>query len=63
MLSLSVIPFLTLSFPLVSLALSYEPRGQDTKVSAAFYTSWHADDVPLSSVNWEGFNTVIYAAM
>jgi hypothetical protein len=30
-------------------------------VAASWYASWHAQDVPLATVNWTEYNVVIYA--
>ncbi|KAG6332514.1 hypothetical protein ID866_6576, partial [Astraeus odoratus] len=55
-------PFLALSLPIAALALPLESRdGAGNAISAAFYTGWHSTDVPLSSVSWDKYNTLIYA--
>ena len=38
--------------------ISQKPTGS---VAASWYTSWHAQDVPLSTVNWTEFDVVVYA--
>ena len=37
-------------------------QAQASSVAAAWYASWHANKgYPLSSVNWNNYNTMYYA--
>lgn len=61
MLSFLTPSLLTLLLPLTASALPFRPRAVEDKIAAAFYTGWHAGDVPLTSVSWDKYNTVIYS--
>ncbi|KAI6044412.1 glycoside hydrolase family 18 protein [Pisolithus marmoratus] len=53
--------FFTLLLPLTIVALPFRPCEVEDKFAAAFYTGWRATDVPLTSVSWSKYNTMIYA--
>ena len=37
------------------------PKKPTGHVAASWYASWHAQDVPLATVNWTEYNVAIYA--
>lgn len=55
-------PLFLLLLPLAAFALPFQPRAAESdKIAIGFYTGWHSDDVPLTSVSWDKYNTMIYA--
>ena len=51
--------------PILARTINASPRQLAKKpagyVAASWYTSQHASDVPLASVNWTEYNLVFYA--